>query len=914
MYYHNFKIGGAKDILKFSIPYLNKNIEINNQLFNQKLCNKLLNKIKNIRNYYSKLIKIDYKSKLNDFLTKIKIDPKSEIDFDEQLISYMIIKNEEIYYQTPRLIQIICLLYYIEGYKENYGLILEVLTGEGKTLTISFLALYLSILGNKVDILTSSPVLAKRDSKNREIFYNSFGISCDFCRNDSKKIILTNEENMHECYKADIVYGDGLNLIGDILRHEFLGKKGRGNRYFDYIIIDEIDNICIDNLRNVVELIDNFPGFKYLEYLYLFIYKELKKKVDEFKATHKKENFEKDLKNKAELIIHQISQETRKFLYFNKKLDYDEKNKILIPENSYDFIDSRVEHWAKMAYDAMFNFKRDQNYFISEDENLGFETIKPIDYENTGVILQNSVWCGLHQFLQIKEGLTFTEENINSSFMSYLSFFRKYKLINGITGTLGSKKTQKAINKIYNINLLRMPPFKERKLLIYEPKTYSEEEKYNAGLINEIIEFSAHHQRAVLVLFEYIAQVNMMHKYLEQHRKEFKLENTTIISYTRSDIENKFLEKEIKPNTIILSTNLAGRGTDIKINSKVKINGGLHVIITFMPYNERIELQAQGRAGRCGEKGSSITMVLSNYTYKTLETRRNRYELEQYKFLINLYTPQLDLNQKFFEIFCKRLKQIKEENKDISKSIISDLKERWSMFILENDINSFMNDLLNENLAPQIYRLYERITTENFNILMKEIEDDLEDYKFKNPFYQMKINLPNKMYQSAIEKSPGFSIGAYYNQAYSNIVEKNYNYQIVVYNNFEILSKICKKFIDQFGEYITMFYEIHKNDEKKYFSNSFVEQCIEKKFLMEAFLENINKNLETFKKLKKYEKKNYTKNSLKYVTIQIKKKIYLNQINYLKVSRNVFEYFKGYGIEFFFKIELEPYQYYCSIF
>ena len=72
----------------------------------------------------------------------------------------MIIINEELYGQTPRIVQIISLLYYLEGYKENYGLILEVLTGEGKTLTISFLALYLSILGNKVDILTSSPVLA----------------------------------------------------------------------------------------------------------------------------------------------------------------------------------------------------------------------------------------------------------------------------------------------------------------------------------------------------------------------------------------------------------------------------------------------------------------------------------------------------------------------------------------------------------------------------------------------------------------------------------------------------------------------------------------------------------------------------------------------------------------------------------
>ncbi len=140
-----FNKDDAKKILQFSIHHINKNLKINNNLINKEISQKFLKKIKKINEYYSNFKK-QKEVEFKNFLQKIKNNSKKELDFDEQLITYMIIMSEKIYYQTPRLIQIICLLYYLEGYKEAYGLILEVLTGEGKTLTISFLDLYLSIL------------------------------------------------------------------------------------------------------------------------------------------------------------------------------------------------------------------------------------------------------------------------------------------------------------------------------------------------------------------------------------------------------------------------------------------------------------------------------------------------------------------------------------------------------------------------------------------------------------------------------------------------------------------------------------------------------------------------------------------------------------------------------------------------
>ena len=283
----------------------------------------------------------------------------------------------------------------------------------------------------------------------------------------------------------------------------------------------------------------------------------------------------------------------------------------------------------------------------------------------------------------------------------------------------------------------------------------------------------------------------------------------------------------MKPNTIILSTNLSGRGTDIKLDSEAKNNGGLHVIITFMPYNERVEKQAQGRAARCGDNGSSITMILAKNNYDTLKKRRNKYELEQYKFLINLYVPQSELNQRFFEEFCKKLKQIKEQNKDISENIISDLKERWSTFILKNNINSFMNDSIHPDVAGQLYRIYERIATKNFKALMKEINiDDIKNYNFYNPFNIMRNNLSNEMYQNAIEKHPEMCIGAYYNQAMNSIINKYHDYQLLVYENLTTLNNICIQYIFQYNECIKMFQEIHKDDNN--FSKFFVQQLKDK--------------------------------------------------------------------------------------
>ena len=179
-------------------------------------------------------------------------------DFYIEFISILIEASQFTFKIKPRNTQIISLLLFLLKEKKE-GIIEQISTGEGKSLIITFLATIKAFLGNKVDILTSSPVLAERDAKKMKEFYEIFGLTVDYCGGENVEM-----DNVYPYYKADICYGDELSFEGDILRSEFLGISGRGDkRGFDCIIIDEIDNICLDNIKNMTELVDNFKGYKY---------------------------------------------------------------------------------------------------------------------------------------------------------------------------------------------------------------------------------------------------------------------------------------------------------------------------------------------------------------------------------------------------------------------------------------------------------------------------------------------------------------------------------------------------------------------------------------------------------------------------------------------------------------------------
>ena len=587
---------------------------------------------------------------------------ENENQIDYLLIAKMIYYNKKYFNFIPRKIQIISLIYFLEKDKKS-GLVQQINTGEGKSCIISFLAVYIALKENKkIDILTSSPILAKRDSIAFKNFYSSFNLTVGYSSDHNEDVMQNNQifiQDPYDCYKQDIVYGDALSFEGDILRTNFMGIKGRGiKRKFDCIIIDEIDNIALDNLKNTTELLDSFHGYKFLEYIYLFIYWKLKQITD-----NKKEN----IQEKKDEIIKELKEECTKEFYDIEKLG--KEKFVFIPNHLGKYIHDRLDDWCESAYLAKFVYHNNENYVKRLDKEYNINAISPIDFYNTGVTQENSVWAGLHQFLQIQEKQMIIEENLSSCYMSNLSFFNKYIKINenkeimenniyGLTGTIGSAYNIKTLKALYNLEPLIIPPFKESKLTIEEPKILmikndekdvenkhlkkknqnqiAYEEKWLMNIQNKILEMIGK-GRAVLVIFQYISYVTRMGKILSNNGKKINF-----FLYSRSDKEeDTFLKDLIEPKTVILSTNLSGRGTDIRISPKLNENGGLHVILTYEPFNLRIERQAFGRAGRKGQNGSAGKIIVSCMTQEEAINEMNKREEEESNFLIEVYKEKI---------------------------------------------------------------------------------------------------------------------------------------------------------------------------------------------------------------------------------------------------------------------------------
>lgn len=213
---------------------------------------------------------------------------------------------------------------------------------------------------------------------------------------------------------------------------------------------------------------------------------------------------------------------------------------------------------------------------------------------------------GLHQILQIKHGLNITTFNLITNYLSNVTFFKRYKTetsnnICGMTGTLGSVHCCQMLAKVYDVDLCKLPRSRPRYLNIFKDQIKPNESEWLDAIERTVKQLAQ--DRAVLVLADSIEAVGRI-------RRRLRNSVINLIVYERDDIQ-ELPNSKLHLGDVIVSTNLAGRGVHIQLDKEVVNNGGLHVILTFLSVNSRVQEQAFGRAGRQGEPGSA--QIIINY-------------------------------------------------------------------------------------------------------------------------------------------------------------------------------------------------------------------------------------------------------------------------------------------------------------
>ncbi|AVP87946.1 hypothetical protein phytr_10180 [Candidatus Phycorickettsia trachydisci] len=614
--------------------------------------------------------------------------------------------------QILRTTQVVSLVTFF--HEPDKGMLQEIKTGEGKSTITAALAVMCSLMGYKVDIVTSSATLAKRDavariSKDGRIgFFDIFGLSV--AHNCYKQNDIA---NVKECYKADIVYGDTSNFQYDWL-YESKDKdcNVRGGRLYEVIIVDEADSMFIDESGKIAMVSSGIPGTEYLGPIYAAIWKHLQfvsKNVTRVKDKNfiirgafevvNDEIILKEDPNIGSLPYQERVIEIDDLYHFYSSQLRESLSEILskiddfnIPTYLMNLVNVQLDIWVKSALHTM-TLVQDIDYVITTNAK-GDRVIAPVDYANTGTIHANNLWSnGVHQFLQIKHGLKFVSENLITSFISNISFFKLYLQnpggkIYGLTGTVGAEDSQKLLKQEYDVNIAFLPRFKTGRFDSDNLITFSESGHIEAVFNN--IKEQVEAERAVLVICEDIKFVKFLYDALKDTLpKAGKIQKY----YEGSESEEHVVERPVEKSDIIIATNLAGRGTDIKTSQEVEKNGGLHVILTYLPKNLRVEQQAFGRTSRQGNSGTASMIINLNTLGSFLEIDQElaadiwideikalRDEQESFRILEHeLYKfYKIKLEDELYEKLCKYRKEIEQ-----SRAKQAQLEQNWGTFLRE---------------------------------------------------------------------------------------------------------------------------------------------------------------------------------------------------------------------------------------
>lgn len=466
------------------------------------------------------------------------------------------------------------------------GNVAELKTGEGKTL-MATLAAYLNALeGKGVHIITVNDYLAQRDASwNGELFH-FLGLSTGAIINDASFMYDPDFDNeahedekmrklrpvtRKEAYAADITYGTNNEFGFDYLRDNMVDDVDLlRQRDLNFAIVDEVDSILIDEART--PLIISAP------------------------AAENPESYIQFAKVAAKLVPEDyILDEKRKSVALTDD-GVERVQKMLGVKNLYTPDNIRTVYHMDQALRAQALYRRDKDYVVTTEGEV------IIVDEHTGRLMQGRRYNeGLHQAIEAKENVAVLQESMTLATVSFQNYFRLYKKLSGMTGTAFTESEE--FQQIYSLDVVVVPPNKpvvrdDKEDLIF--KTEKGKLKAVAGAIKE------HHEagRPVLVGSGSIAKNELIAKWLDKEKIPYELLNAK-----NNEREAAIIAKAGEKGAITLATNIAGRGTDIKLGKGVKELGGLVVIGSERHESRRIDNQLRGRSGRQGDPGETQFFV-----------------------------------------------------------------------------------------------------------------------------------------------------------------------------------------------------------------------------------------------------------------------------------------------------------------
>ncbi|KAL4465263.1 hypothetical protein ABPG74_001977, partial [Tetrahymena malaccensis] len=565
----------------------------------------------------------------------------------------------------------------------NSGIILQVFTGEGKSTIVSAIAILEALKGIKVDIVTSNMVLAERDSRQKQKLYNYFDLSCD--HNGQLEDYYEGEKN---CYLSDIVYGEASQFQFDTLNDQYHQNQTLAGRlkYKRVVIIDEVDSMLIDDSSRISKLTSIIPLMDCFQLVYLKIWKRvisIQKEIPQF--NDELENSDDFIQFKQEDIqegnIKNLQNTIRDEIVW-----FVNENMIKVPNNLKDYYDNQLEKWIENAFRAL-HMKKNIDYIVKDNK------IMPVEFDTTGVVLNNTCWNdGLHQFLQIKEDVHLQQESLTTNFLSNVSYFKEYSYIYGLTGTLGSDKSKEVLKSVYNTKLAIIPSQNYKQFINLGTQILPNRKEW----INRIclrVKSEGKKCRGTLVICE---SINDVHE-ISQNLKRI-LGTNQIKQYTENNDNQEHRIETINQKEVIVATNLAGRGTDINTQD-IENYGGLHVLITFLPNNQRVEEQAMGRTSRQGKYWpSNVSLIFhdldsvqceqlipmlrnQNILFQLIVQTNDVYDFQNYITNAKRNSQKILLNDtKSLENI---LKQFQNDQKDLLKEFKQVFNENGYQFVPE---------------------------------------------------------------------------------------------------------------------------------------------------------------------------------------------------------------------------------------